>query len=273
MAENNKVLGKKKQKWLEHKLLEVEKRDRILIKDRSSDRSVFEEVFDKSTRMTIYSLLNRGIVKRIFGIVKSGKESRIYRGINIEGRDIALKIYLTVAVEFKRMLPYIQGDPRFKNVKRSKRSLVYAWARKEFKNLQRASNAGVRVPKPIHVEKNVLIMEFIGKDDTSVPTLRDKAPKNLSEARNMYKALLDDVRILYQKARLVHGDLSEYNIMNNNGTPIIFDMSQAVHVEHPRAHEFLLRDLKNLNYFFSKFGIRIRKTEMLYQWIIKMSDE
>lgn len=273
MAEDNNVLSKKRQKWLEHKLLAVEKRDRILLKDRSSDRAVFEEVFDKSTLMTVYSLLNRGIIERIFGIVKSGKESRVYRGIDPEGKEIALKIYLTVAVEFKRMLPYIAGDPRFKNIRRSKRSLIYAWARKEYKNLQRASIAGIRVPKPIHVEKNVLIMEFIGKDGIPVPTLRDKAPKSLSEANNMYKAILDDVRTLYQKAGLVHGDLSEYNVMNSDGTHVIFDMSQAVRVEHPSSQEFLLRDLKNLNYFFSKFGVQVRETEMLYRWIITTSDE
>lgn len=269
MAEYDDELSRKKRERLEHRLQVVEKRDRILIKDRSSDRAVMEEVFDKSTLMTLYSLLNRGIVEQIFGVVKSGKESRIYRGVDPEGRDIALKIYLTVAVEFKRMLPYIQGDPRFKSVKRSKRSLVYAWARKEFKNLKRASAAGVRVPKPIHVEKNVLIMEFIGEGDTPVPTLRDKPPKNLTEARNMYRALVDDVRALYQKAGLVHGDLSEYNIMNSDGTPIIFDMSQAVLVEHPRAGEFLLRDLKNLNRFFERLGVRVRETDRLYKWVIK----
>jgi RIO kinase 1 len=269
MAEYDDERGGKKRKRLEHRLQLVEKRDRILIKDRSSDRAVFEEVFDRSTLMTLYSLLNRGVLKQIFGVVKSGKESRIYRGVDAEGGELALKIYLTVAVEFKRMLPYIQGDPRFKSVKRSKRSLVYAWARKEFKNLQRAYAAGVRVPKPIHVEKNVLIMEFMNEGGTSVPILKDKPPKNLTEAENMYRALVDDVRALYRNAGLVHGDLSEYNIMNNDGTTILFDMSQAVLVEHPRAEEFLMRDLENLNRFFRNHGVRVREAGKLYMWVTK----
>jgi RIO kinase 1 len=266
---NNNELDGKKGKRLEHKLQIIEKRDRILIKDRSSDRAVFEEVFDKSTLMTLYNLLNHGVVDKIFGVVKSGKESRIYRGVDSEGQDIALKIYLTVAIEFKKMLPYIQGDPRFKRIKRSKRSLVYAWAQKEFKNLQRAYTAGIIVPKPIHVQKNVLIMEFMGKGDTPIPTIKDQPPKNLTTARRMYKELIQNVKTLYHNAGLVHGDLSEYNIMNNEGIPIIFDMSQAVLVDHPKAEEFLLRDLTNLNRYFKRRGINVKETKKLYTWVTK----
>jgi RIO kinase 1 len=267
--DNARELDGKMGKRLEHKLQIVEKRDRILIKDRSSDRAVFEEVFDKSTVMTLYNLLNLGVIEKIFGVVKSGKESRIYRGVDAEGNDIALKIYLTVAVEFKKMLPYIQGDPRFTRTKRSKRSLIYAWAQKEFKNLQRAFAAGIAVPKPIHVKKNVLIMEFMGSGNTPLPTIKDNPPKNLTMARKMYSLLLQNVRLLYHKAGLVHGDLSEYNIMNKAGIPIIFDMSQAVLIDHPNAEEFLLRDLTNLNRFFQRRGIKVKEIKKLYTWVIK----
>ena len=269
MTKNNNELDERKRKRLDHKLQIVEKRDRFLNKDHTSDRAVFEEVFDKSTLMVLYNLLNLGIVDSIFGVVKSGKESRVYRGVDSEGIIIALKIYLTVAIEFKRMLPYIQGDPRFKRIKKSKRSLVYAWAQKEFKNLKRAYAAGIYVPKPIHVHKNVLIMEFIGEGNIPVPTLKDKPPKNITTARRMYKVLIRNVKTLYHKAGLVHGDLSEYNIMNKKGVPIIFDMSQAVLVDHPKAEEFLLRDLNNVNRFFKRTGVQVKEIKKLYKWIIK----
>jgi len=269
MTKNNNYLDERKRKRLDHKLQIVEKRDRLLKKDRTSDRAVFEEVFDKSTLMVLYNLLNLGIVESIFGVVKSGKESRIYRGVDSEGVIIALKIYLTVAVEFKRMLPYIQGDPRFKRTKNTKRALIYAWAQKEFKNLQRAYAAGIYVPKPIHVKKNVLIMEFIGEGNIPVPTLKDKPPKNLTTARRMYKVIIRNVKTLYHKAGLVHGDLSEYNLMNKDGVPIIFDMSQSVLVDHPKAEEFLLRDLNNLNRFFKRTGVKVKETKKLYKWVTK----
>jgi RIO kinase 1 len=103
-----------------------------------------------------------------------------------------VKIYLTVSAEFERgMVTYIEGDPRFKSIKHDSRSLVYAWAQKEFKNLMKAREAGVRVPKPIAVEKNVLLMEFIGEKGVSASTLREARPRN---PKTMYKTLLSIVK-------------------------------------------------------------------------------
>ena len=252
---------------LEHRLSRIEKRDRMLEKDRTADSAVLEEVFDRATLMLIYHLLNKGVIDRILGVLKSGKESRIYRGLDPEGDDVAIKIYLTTSKEFRRgMRPYIEGDPRFKVIGRDTRSLVYAWAQKEFKNLQTAYSSGIRVPKPLYVEKNVLVMEFIGEDSSAAPTLREKPP---SKPQKMYDALLKDVKALYQEARLVHGDLSEYNIMDLKGEPVIFDVSQAVSIEHPRARELLLRDLGNLNRFFKKLGAKTREVEDVFKWVVE----
>ncbi|MDQ1279605.1 MAG: kinase 1 [Thermoproteota archaeon] len=234
---------------------------------RSEDYDALEEVFDKPTLMTVYGLLNKGTIKNIYGVVSSGKESRIYHGTGSQEEDLAVKIYLTGSAVFKRgMLPYIQGDPRFKSIKKDTRSLVYLWAQKEFKNLQRAHDSGVCVPKPIHVEKNVLIMEFIGEDGVAAPLLKEKPPKHPTK---MYKTLLQYVKILYKKANLVHGDLSEYNIMNLHEKPVIFDVSQSVLTEHPNAESFLRRDLENLNHFFKGLGIKTRDIELLFKWVTK----
>ncbi len=237
-----------------------------LMKDkRSEEYEVLEEVFDRPTLMTLYRFLNQGTLKRIGGVVKSGKEARIYHGIGPDGRNLAVKIYLTVSSEFKRgRLMYIQGDPRFKAVKQDARSFVYAWAQKEYKNLKRAYEAGICVPKPIQVEKNVLVMEFVGDGNISAPLLKEAAPKNPNE---MYARLLKCVKDLYRKAGLVHGDLSEYNIMNWNERPVIFDMSQAVLLEHPLAEQFLRRDLTNLNRFFGRLGVKVKSIEETYRWV------
>jgi len=256
-----------KRRKLETKLRVVEKRDRMLEKDRTSDLAVLEEVFDSATLKLIYHLFNKGVIDKIFGVVNSGKESRIYRGLDPEGKDIAIKIYLTTSKEFRRgMLPYIEGDPRFKLVRRDTHSLIYVWAQKEFKNLQKAYNSGIRVPKPFHVEKNVLVMEFVGEEGVAAPTLKEKPP---DKPKEMYIIILKYVKGLYRKAGLVHGDLSEYNIMNLNNEPVIFDVSQAVSIDHPRAEEFLLRDLKNLNQFFQKLDIKTKGVEDLFKWVVK----
>ena len=254
-----------KNKRLEHKLRVVEKRDKMLIKDFSAERAVMEEVFDRSTLMTIYDLMNKGTIDEIYGVVKAGKEARIYWGKNTEGRELALKIYLTASAEFKKgMLPYIRGDPRFAHVRGDTRSLVYAWAQKEFKNLQRAQEAKVRVPEPIAVNKNVLIMEFIGKNGESAPLMRETPLKNPDK---VYRQLLANVKRLYKKAELVHADLSEYNIMIWKNQPIIFDVSQAVALQHPMADQFLRRDLENLHKYFMRLGVNVLSVEEMHRRI------
>jgi RIO kinase 1 len=265
LAEEENLRKKDIFEKLERKLEIVEKRDRILEKDRSSERAVLEEVFDKSTLMTIYDFMNNGVIKEIYGVVNSGKESRIYWGRGPENEEIAIKIFLTVSAEFKRgRLPYILGDPRFKSVRRDIRHLVFLWAQKEFKNLNLAYDAKVRVPRPIAVRNNVLIMEFIGRNGVSAPLLREVELKN---PEKMYRNILLHIRRLYRGARLIHGDLSEYNIMVWRGRPVFFDFSQAIPIEHPMADQFLLRDLENINRYFLKLGVNIIDTERSFKVI------
>jgi RIO kinase 1 len=247
---------------VERKLRKREKRyetEQLMKEKRSEEYEVLEEVFDRSTLMVIYGFLNKGTINEIHGVVRAGKESRVYWGKDKQGNELAIKIYLIVSAEFRKgMLKYIEGDKRFKGVKHDTRSLIFAWAQKEFKNLEQATAAKVRVPRPIAVKNNVLIMEFIGRGGTQAPTLRELPLKNPAK---IYETLIEYLRRLYSKAELVHGDLSEYNIMILRGHPVIFDMSQAVTLSHPMAENLLNRDLTNLNKFFSRLGIEVLSLE------------
>lgn len=255
-------------KKVDKKLLRKEKlyeTERLMRKKRSEDYEVLEEVFDRSTLMTIYKFMNKGKIDEIHGVVNAGKEARVYWGKDRDGRELAIKIYLTVSAEFKKgMLPYIRGDPRFAHVRKGTRHLIYAWAQKEFKNLQRAMDAGVRVPEPIAVSKNVLIMSFIGKNGVSALLLKEASLKN---PRQVYRRLLTYVKKLYQKAKLVHADLSEYNIMIWKNAPVLFDVAQAVTLEHPMADQFLRRDLRNLYKYFKKLGVDVLSVEEMHRRI------
>jgi RIO kinase 1 len=250
----------------EKKLLRREKAyetERLMREKRSEEYQVIEEVFDRSTLMTIYNLMNKGVIEEIHGVVSAGKEARIYWGKDTEGKEIAIKIYLTTSAEFKKgMLPYIEGDPRFHHVRRDTRSLIYAWAQKEFKNLRRAREANVRVPEPVVVEKNVLIMEFIGKDGVRAPLLKETT---IEDPERVFKLLLTDLKRLYRKGNLVHADLSEYNIMVWKKKPVIFDVAQSVLVEHPMADTFLRRDIENLHRYFKRLNTDILPVEEMYE--------
>jgi RIO kinase 1 len=227
------------------------------------DIETMEEVFDGRTLMTVMHILNTGKLRELQGTLKSGKESRIYHGIDPKGKDVAVKIYLTSSAIFKQgRLKYIRGDPRFKDIPHDTRSLVDQWALKEFKNLELAAEADLTVPKPIHVEKNVLLMEFIGKNGVPAPHLRDVP---LQAAKTWYDKIVEMTKDLHDKAKLVHGDLSEYNILVPDGYPVLIDFAQAVTTEHPEAMEFLRRDIENLNNYFKGLNVRTRTFDRIFK--------
>ena len=259
-------MSRKARKKLAHKEKAIERRDKMLVHDFSSERATVEEVFDQATRMVIYELLNSGVLDEVNGVVNAGKEARVYWGKNKEGNDLAVKIYLTTSAEFRKgMFKYIEGDYRFKGIKHDTRSMIFAWAQKEFRNLEQAFRAKVRVPKPVAVKNNVLVMEFIGQDGVNAPSLKEQAP---DDPEKVYGVLLTFLKRLFRKADLVHGDLSEYNIMIWRGRPVIFDMSQSVPISHPLASALLRRDLENLNKFFGRLDVQVKSVEELYRQVV-----
>jgi RIO kinase 1 len=230
---------------------------------RSEDYQVIEEVFDKSTLMVVYDFMNKGIIDEIHGVVNAGKEARVYYGKDTEGNELAIKIYLTSSADFKKgMIPYIEGDPRFAHVRRDTRSLIYTWAQKEYKNLQRAKEAGVNVPEPLAIQKNVLVMNFIGKDGERAPLMKEVV---LEDPDQIFEQLLDYVKLLYVEAGLVHADLSEYNVMIWNDKPVIFDVAQSVLIKHQMAEKFLHRDLENLHKYFKRKVSDIMSVDEMYR--------
>ena len=239
---------------------------RLMREKRSEEMESLEEVFDRATLMTVYRMLNRGYIKNINGVVRSGKESRIYWGMGRGKKLVAIKIFLTTSAEFlKGRMMYIQGDERFKKTRRDTRSLINLWALKEFRNLQQAEKAGVRVPAPLKIDGNVILMEFIGKKGEPAPLLRETP---LDHPAKVYDKIAESVKLLYQKAELVHGDLSEYNIMIVDKSPVIFDFAQAVTISHPMARTFLKRDLERMNYYFKRIGVIVPPIERLTDWVI-----
>ncbi|MCJ7614494.1 serine protein kinase RIO [Candidatus Bathyarchaeota archaeon] len=232
---------------------------------RSEDYQVIEEVFDRSTLRVIYDFMNKGIIDELHGVVNAGKEARVYWGKDTQGNELAIKIYLTSSAEFKKgMIPYIEGDPRFAHVRRDTRSLIYTWAQKEFKNLQRAQDAGVNVPEPLAIEKNVLIMKFIGKDGQRAPLLKETV---LDDYEKVFRLLMTYLKRLYRKGGLVHADMSEYNVIIWKGRPVIFDVAQSVLIKHPMADRFLRRDLENLHRYFKRKVSDIYSVDEMYERI------
>ena len=124
--------------------------------------------------------------------------------------------------------------------------------------------AGVNSPRPIQFYRNILVMTFIGDDGVPAPLLREREP---DDSQAFYDAVLEEMRLLWQRAGLAHGDLSEYNIMNQDDKPVIFDVSQAMLTIHRMAPMLIERDIENINSYFRRVGAETRDPEELREWI------
>ncbi|KAK1545838.1 RIO1 family protein [Colletotrichum paranaense] len=243
-----------------------------------ADRATSEQVLDQRTRMILLQMINRGIVSEIHGAISTGKEANVYHAIlhpEGDGPNVqrAIKVYKTSILVFKDRERYIAGEHRFQKGfdKSSNRKMVKLWAEKEFRNLRRIHTAGIPCPEPISLKLHVLAMGFLGdKKGWAYPRLRDA---NLTgddveeQWRALYVQLLGLMRRIYQICRLVHADLSEYNILYNAGKLYIIDVSQSVEPDHPRALEFLRMDIKNVGDFFRRKGVDTLSDRSIFDFI------
>ena len=237
--------------------------DKLRMKEKGmEDRKIYEEVLDLRTLKALYKLSAKGYIKALGGVISTGKEANVFYadGRDEEGNEIpiAVKIYRIETSEFYKMDEYLFGDKRFDLRRISKKELIYVWTEKEFRNLVRAYEAGVNVPKPIKHFKNIILMRFIGEDEKPAPTLADLGNelKELVDVEELFEQVVENMKKLYSKAELVHADLSEYNIMLFEDRPWFIDMGQSVLIDHPMAMSYLERDIRNVLRFFRKFGIK-----------------
>ena len=247
---------------MEEKMLRSERDNRYLRKD-SDQRKVMEEVFDRATLLALEEMVARKDLRDLNGVVASGKEARVYYGVDQREVPVAVKIYLTSSSDFRKRMGYIAGDRRFGKLPSGSREIIYLWTRKEFKNLQLADSAGVRVPRPIAFHKNIIVMEYIGVPPQPAPTFAETEVDD-----DDYDWTFETIGVLHKKAGLVHADLSEFNVFKNGKEQILFDMGSAVLVSHPQAEEFLRRDVANMVRFFRKRGI---SKESADSWMEKLS--
>jgi RIO kinase 1 len=240
---------------IRERLLRSERENRYLRKDSDQRKSV-EEVFDRATLLAVEELVKRRVLSDLYGVVRSGKEARVYYGKGLEGEPVAVKIYLTSTSEFRKRIEYIAGDRRFGRLPSNSRDAIFVWVRKEFRNLQLADSVGVRVPRPVAFYRNILVMEYVGNPPDPAPTF---AETEVNEAD--YDWTFNTIETLYKKGRLVHADLSEFNIFKNGEARVLFDMGSAVIASHPQSEAFLRRDITNMVRFFNKRGIFVRDAD------------
>ncbi|MHA2365354.1 MAG: serine protein kinase RIO [Candidatus Hodarchaeales archaeon] len=241
-------------------------------KRKTEDSSTVEGVLDLTTSKEVSKLISQGYIKGLGGVVSTGKEANVYHAyanllkLTEKLPELAVKIYRTRTLDFKKIRTYIDGDIRFqKKSGRKSHQIIQIWALKEFKNLSRAYENKIIVPRPLVVRRNVLMMEFIGDNGIAAPILQKvdfiKSPKKL------YTELIDQIDKLWNKANLVHGDLSPYNILYSNEKPVIIDIGQGVVRDHHLAEPLMYRDLINMVDYFASIDIECPFPDELYEEI------
>jgi RIO kinase 1 len=284
------------------KMEHLESTKRTLTTDRN-DRATTEQCLDPRTRLILFKLISRGFLEQIDGCLSTGKEANVYyakagkagvfstpaletasnnnnnvannqeegESSNSMINEFAIKIYKTSILVFKDRDKYVAGEHRWRKgyCKSNPRKMVKVWAEKEMRNYRRLYTSGIPCPAPILLKSHVLIMEFLGTNGWPSPRLKDA---NLKEKRlrEAYVQTVLIMRHMYQRCKLVHGDLSEYNLLWHNNEIYVIDVSQSVETDHPSALDFLRKDASNVNDYFSstKGGLIVMTTRQLFEFII-----
>ena len=279
------------------------------------DRATSEQVLDPRTRMILFKLLSNGFLQYIDGCLSTGKEANVYYAkgdknaissmetytkkksnssqtiqeapasqslttpsiSSDDGKEYAIKIYKTSILVFKDRDKYVTGEHRWKNgyCKSNPRKMVKVWAEKEMRNYRRLYAADIPCPEPILLKSHVLIMTFLGKNGWPSPRLKD-ANLNERRVREAYVQTICIMRRMFQRCKLVHGDLSEYNLLWHNNEVYVIDVSQSVEMDHPSALDFLRKDCANVNDFFRKkkeVGLDVMTTRQLFEFVTDMTIE
>ena len=175
--------------------------------------------------------------------------------------------------EFRFQAGYRKGNGR---------AMVKVWVEKEMRNLKRMQTAGIPCPEPVALRENVLVLDWIGDaDGWPAQRLRDvefaeseaagETPAVYDRWTEVYITCIAYMRRLYHTCRLVHGDLSEYNLLFHNSTLYVIDVSQGVEHDHPNSLEFLRMDVKNVSSFFRTKGVETLPERRVYAFITSTS--
>ncbi len=216
------------------------------------------------------SMIEDGFVQRILRPLKSGKEAEVFI-VESDGDICAAKVYKEVHKRnFRQRQDYTEG--RRSGDSRQDRAMASgsrfgqqqreaAWQTAESDTMRRLNAAGVRIPQLRQLGDGVLLMELIlDREGQPAPQLATQRYSR-EEAHRWHSLLVAQVaRMLC--AGVVHGDLSEYNILHAWDGPLIIDFPQAIDAaRNTNAKRLLLRDVANLTRFFSRFAPELRRSE------------
>ena len=211
---------------------------------------IYGNVFDNFTLRLLFKLSSQGHFEELKSPVSIGKEANVFTATKKDGSLIIVKIYRLESCNFNKMYDYIRSDQRFENIKKQRRKVIFTWVTREYQNFLKCRMLGVKVPTPLVVNNHILLMEMVGSE-IPAPKLKDS---NIEDPEDLYQKMLVILKKLFVGG-LVHGDLSEYNILFQNNNPVLIDFSQGTTQNDPNFLEYWERDIRNMSKFLVKLGV------------------
>ena len=221
------------------------------------------------TPQRLQSLLDEGLIDGVQRQLMSGKEAMVFV-VRCGDETRCAKVYKEANQRsFRQAVDYTenrkvkntrQARAMAKGTRYGKQAQEAAWQSAEVDALYRLAAAGVRVPRPYNFHDGVLLMELVADaQGAAAPRLND-VHFTPDEARAHHATLIAEVvRMLC--AGVIHGDLSEFNILLAADGPVIIDLPQAVDAAgNNHAQRMLLRDVGNLRHYFARFAPELRQT-------------
>ncbi|MBT3145485.1 PA4780 family RIO1-like protein kinase [Neptunomonas phycophila] len=221
------------------------------------------------TPKEIQPLVDDGIVDEVLHAVLSGKEASVY-AVRCGDEVRCAKVYKEAYKRsFKKAAQYQEGR-KVRNSRRARAMEKHskfgrdqqeeAWQNAEVNALYALDRAGVRVPKPFGCFNGVLIMEMVTDEDGDVAPRLNDVSMSAEQAIEDHAVMMHYVKLMLC-AGLVHGDLSEFNVLVNEGGPVIIDLPQAVDAAaNNNAEAMLTRDIENITNYYGQFAPELLAT-------------
>ena len=222
------------------------------------------------TPSRLQPLLDEGLIDSVQRQLMSGKEAMVFV-VQSGGETVCAKVYKEATHRsFRQAVDYTenrktknsrQARAMAKGTKFGRQAMEAAWQSAEVDALYRLAAAGVRVPRPINFHEGVLLMELVcDAHGDAAPRLNDLS-FTPEEARTHHATLVREV-VRMLAAGVVHGDLSEFNILVGADGPVIIDLPQAVDAAgNNHAAAMLERDVANLRHYFGRFAPELLATD------------
>ncbi len=224
------------------------------------DSSKYEVAYTLNSKaydlLALHALVERNIISQLGPLIGKGKESDVYSCMDDDQNIYAAKFYRI-------------GRTSFKNIKRLRDFIGerghLSWlyvnrlaAKREYDALEKIFKYKLNTPKPIAYNRNIVIMSYLrGKELVYYKTIKNP--------EKVFNKIIKQMKVIYQKGNMIHGDLGEFNIvLDEKGHILIIDWLQWVSKDHPNAFSLLTRDITNVcNFFKKKYNVQSNVNEII----------